>query len=68
MKRFLAFTLPLIIIGVVLIAIVSKIWPAPYQVTQTVAAPVDLTPWRYAPAMAAIIVVSTLAVYILLAQ
>ena len=51
-----------------LIAIVSHLRPAPYQIQPLAAAPVDMTPWRYRSAMATTIVVTTIAVYVFLAQ
>jgi SSS family solute:Na+ symporter len=66
--HFLHFLALVFVLTSVLIAIVSRIWPAPCPVGQMAAAPVDMTPWRHASTMAAIIVVTTLAVYVFLAQ
>ncbi len=66
--HFLHFLGLVFLLTSTLIAIVSKVRPAPYQVRELAAAPVDMTPWRYGSAMAAVIVVTTLAVYIFLAQ
>lgn len=66
--HFLHFLGLVFLLTSALIAIVSKIRPAPYQVQEMAPAPVDMTPWRYSAAMAAVIVVTTLAVYAFLAQ
>lgn len=51
-----------------LIAAVSKIRPAPVRSWHMDAAPVELTPWRYARPFSAAIVIATLATYVLLGQ
>lgn len=66
--HFLHFLGLVFLLTSALIAIVSKIFPAPYEAQELAPAPVDMTPWRYGSAMAAIIVVSTIAVYVFLAQ
>ena len=66
--HFLHFLALVFVLTSLLIAIVSKLRPAPYSVQPMAPAPVDMTPWRYSSIAAAVIVVSTLAVYIVLAQ
>jgi solute:Na+ symporter, SSS family len=51
-----------------IIAMVSKVRPSAYRSWHIEAAPVDLTPWRYARPFAAAIVIATLATYALLSQ
>lgn len=66
--HFLHFLGLVFILTSLLIAIVSEIRPAPYIAQEMAPVPVDMTPWRHSSMIAAIIVVSTLAVYLFLAQ
>lgn len=66
--HFLHFLALVFVLTSVLIAIVSKLRPAPYAAQQLAPSPVDMTPWRYTSATATVIVVTTLAVYVFLAQ
>lgn len=66
--HFLHFLALVFILTGVLIALISAVRPSVSPSWRLAAAPVEMTPWRYAPAMAGIIVAATIGIYILLAQ
>jgi SSS family solute:Na+ symporter len=66
--HFLHYLALVFVLTSILIAIISTVRPAIAPPRENVPAPVDMTPWRYAPVMAGIIVVTTLSVYGFLAQ
>tara|TARA_R110002096_G_scaffold6206_10_gene28598 strand:- start:6833 stop:8452 length:1620 start_codon:yes stop_codon:yes gene_type:complete len=66
--HFLHLLACVFIVTSLLIWLVSVLQPATYTLQPRTPAPVDMTPWRYAPAMAVAIVITTFAVYILLSQ
>ena len=66
--HFLHFLALVFVITAAVMAVVSRLWPDPAKDWTMPAAPVDLTPWKLAPAMSVFIVVMTFGVYIALAQ
>ena len=66
--HFLHFLALVFVITAAVMAVVSRLWPDPVRDWKMPASPVDLTPWRFARAMGACIVVATIAVYVSLAQ
>ena len=66
--HFLHFLALVFVITAAVMAAVSRLWPDPAKDWTMPAAPVDLTPWKLAPAMSVFIVVMTFGVYIALAQ
>lgn len=66
--HFLHLLAGVFVVTSLIIWLISTLQPATCTVQATTPAPVDMTPWRYAPAMAIAIVVTTLAVYVLLSQ
>ena len=66
--HFLHFLALVFVITAAVMAVVSRLWPDPAKDWTMPAAPVDLTPWKLAPAMSVFIVVMTFGVYLALAQ
>ena len=66
--HFLHFLALVFVITAAVMAVVSRLWPDPARDWTMPAAPVDLTPWKLAPAMSVFIVVMTFGVYLALAQ
>ena len=66
--HFLHFLALVFMITAAVMAAVSRLWPDPAKDWTMPTAPVDLTPWKLAPAMSVFIVVMTFGVYIALAQ
>ena len=66
--HFLHFLALVFVITVAVMAVVSRLWPDPAKDWKMPAAPVDLTPWKLAPAMSVFIVVMTFGIYLALAQ
>ena len=66
--HFLHFLALVFVITAAVMAAVSRLWPDPAKDWTMPAAPVDLTPWKLAPAMSVFIVVMTFGVYLALAQ
>lgn len=66
--HFLHFLALVFVITAAVMAVVSRLWPDPVKDWKMPAAPVDLTPWRFARTMSVCIVVATIAVYVSLAQ
>ena len=66
--HFLHFLALVFVITAAAMAVVSRLWPDPARDWTMPAAPVDLTPWKLAPAMSVFIVVMTFGVYLALAQ
>ena len=66
--HFLHFLALVFVITAAVMAVVSRLWPDPAKDWTMPAAPVDLAPWKLAPAMSVFIVVMTFGVYIALAQ
>ena len=66
--HFLHFLALVFVITATVMAVVSRLWPDPERDWTMPAAPVDLTPWKLAPAMSVFIVVMTFGVYLALAQ
>ena len=66
--HFLHFLALVFVITAAVMAVVSRLWPDPERDWTMPAAPVDLTPWKLAPAMSVFIVVMTFGVYLALAQ
>lgn len=66
--HFLHFLALVFVITAAVMAVVSRLWPDPAKDWTMPAAPVDMTPWKLAPAMSVFIVVMTFGVYLALAQ
>lgn len=66
--HFLHFLAVVFVLTVVLMVIVSAVRPAAFQPGDAASAPVDLKPWRHAHAVSALVVLTTLAFYVALAQ
>jgi SSS family solute:Na+ symporter len=66
--HFLHFLAAVFLLTVVLMIAISAVRPSTWQSAQESASPVDLTPWHLAKPASAVIVVCTLAFYIVLAQ
>ena len=66
--HFLHFLALVFVITAAVMAVVSRLWPDPAKDWTLPAAPVDLTPWKLAPAVSVFIVVMTFGVYLALAQ
>ena len=66
--HFLHFLALVFVITAAVMAVVSRLWPDPAKDWTMPAAPVDMTPWKLAPAVSVFIVVMTFGVYLALAQ
>jgi solute:Na+ symporter, SSS family len=66
--HFLHFLAFVFVLTVVVMIVISKLWPSGWKPATDTAWAVDLEPWRHANVASAVVVICTLAFYIALAQ